>query len=188
MKKTKMILPVLMALVLTGCSTSNGEKKSDTPKSEPTSESQPASESESVSSEAVVAGDYKFDIEVAGLTADVEGAANYTIGGVVFTFQSGLMVNTTYKEFGLKPNYTFTMKALGGLKIKKVFFDNYKYYNDCPLYTGEEASGTSAIGVKGTQEGNNLPVTWDGLNNEAYTYKNTYTGNTWTYSVTVTIA
>ena len=178
---SKKLIPLMFvstALLLAGCTI--GKKTSSASGSQSQgSESQPA----------VVAGDYKFDINAASLTADVETAATYTIGNAVeFSFPSGLMVNTKFSEFGFKDNYTLTMKALGGLKIKKIVFDNYKYYNDCPMYTGEQASGTSAVGVKGEVADNHLPVTWDNLDNAAYTYKNTYEGNSWTYGITVTIA
>lgn len=140
--------------------------------------------------------EYNIKASALGITADQASAVNYNIKDVNneniinVSFASGVKVNTTYDEFGLAANATVTFKCVNaGYKIVKIVFDNYKYYNDCPMFAGEAVAETGGItGVKGTAENNHLPVTWDNLDGAAYTYQNTYTGNSWTYSFTVTIA
>lgn len=140
--------------------------------------------------------EYNIKASALGITADQTSAVNYNIKDVNneniinVSFASGVKVNTQYDEFGLAANATVTFKCVNaGYKIVKIVFDNYKYYNDCPMFAGEAVAETGAItGVKGTVANNHLPVTWDNLDGAAYTYQNTYTGNSWTYSFTVTIA
>ena len=135
---------------------------------------------------------YEIKASALGIAADVTESASYTIkdgevNAMQVTFAAGVKVNTQYDELGLAADATLTVKSLKeGVKITKIVFDNYKYYNDCPMFAGEAAAETGGItGVKGTVANNHLPVTWDNLDNAAYTYKNTYNGNSWIYSVTV---
>lgn len=194
MKKTMIIMPVLMAFTLTGCSLlknifNKGDSSNSGSDSQQTTDSGSQSGSQSQGGGAQ-AGDVVIKPSTLGITADVTTAANYSQGGINVSFPEGIKVNTTYDEFGFAPNATVTFKvASGTLKIKKIVFDNYRYYNDCPMYAGESASGDGIVGSATGEDANKHNfVTWNSLDNAAYTYKSTYTGgNSWTYSFTITL-
>ena len=195
MKKTMLIVPVLMAFALSGCSLLGNLSKKDSSSSSDNSQqtTQSGSQSNTSSSqgggEEIVAGDYTFSKSGSGLDGDKSDRTTFIVGGVQFIFDTGLLCSNNYDEFGLRANGTMTMKSLSPtLTIKKIVLDNYKYYNDCPLYVGESASGSSTTGnAAGADSENHNRVTWSGLNGTAYTYQNTFSGNSWTYSVTVTL-
>ena len=185
MKKSMIIMPLAMAMMLSGCALFNRGNKSDNSGSNSQQQS-----SGSQSDSGIKAGDYTFSKSISGLDADKTEAYTYVVGDAVeFKFASGVLCSNNYDEFGLAANATMTMKSLSStLKIKKIVLDNYKYYNDCPLYAGEAASGDSTVGVAaGADADNHNKVTWASLDGAAYTYKNTYTGNSWVFSVTVTL-
>ena len=185
MKKSLIIMPLAMAMMLSGCALFNRDNKSDNSGSNSQQQS-----SGSQSGADIKAGDYTFSKSTSGLDGDKEASTTFTVGDAVqFVFATGLLCSNNFDEFGLKSNQTMTMKSLSSsLKIKKIVLDNYKYYNDCPLYAGESASGDGTVGVAaGADADNHNKVTWASLDGAAYTYKNTYTSNSWTFSVTVTL-
>ena len=179
-------MPLAMAMMLSGCALFP-KKSSNNSQSQTSQDS--GSGSQSQSGGGAQAGDILIKASGLGITADIETAANYSQDGLNISFPQGIKVNTQYDEFGLAANATVTFKvASGSLKIKKIVFDNYRYYNDCPMYAGESATGEGLVGSATGEDANrhNI-VTWNNLDAAAYTYKNTYTGNSWTYSFTITL-
>ena len=190
MKKSMMVLPLMaMAFSMSGCSILsnllNRGGNNNSNQSQQNSGSNQQSGSQSGSSQG---GEFKFSKSSSGLSADAEGSTTFTVGSVDFIFNQGILCSNNYDEFGFKPNYTVTMKSkVDNLKIKKIVFDNYKYYNDCPLVAGE-TGGSGNAGVATDGETNHKIVTWDNLDGAAYTYTSTYAdGNSWTWSITVTL-
>lgn len=139
--------------------------------------------------------EYTFKASTLGISADVADSITYTIKDaeaadiLSVKFAAGVKVNTQYDEIGLAADATMTIKVLNAsYKIGKIVLDNYKYYNDCPMFAGETALDEGGItGVAAGNVNNHNLVTWDNLDGAAYTYKNTYSGNSWIYGVTVTL-
>ena len=186
-----MVLPLMaMAFSMTGCSILknliNGGGKSSS--GEQSQQQSGSSSQQSGSSQQGGSSEFKMTKSGVGLSADAEGSTTFTVGSVDFVFNQGILCSNNYDEFGFKPNYTVTMKSKDATKkIKKIVFDNYKYYNDCPLVAGE-TGGSGNPGVATDGEENHKIVTWDNLDGAAYTYTSTYTGgNSWTWSITVTL-
>lgn len=195
MKKAMFILPVMMAFTLSGCALldnifkKNSSNNSQTSQQGSGSGSQQSGSGSQSGGQDIQPGDYTYSKSGSSLDGDKESSYSFTVGGVEFKFETGLLCSNNFDEFGLRADGTMTMKSLSPtLKIKKIVLDNYKYYNDCPLYVGENASGSSTTGsAAGADAENHNKVTWNNLDGAAYTYKNTYSGNSWVYSVTVTL-
>lgn len=186
-----MVLPLMaMAFSMTGCSILknliNGGGKSSS--GEQSQQQSGSGSQQSGSSQQGGGSEFKMTKSGVGLSADVEGSVTYTVGSVDFIFNQGILSSNSYDEFGFKQNYTVTMKSKDATKkIKKIVLDNYKYYNDCPLVEGETGADTGMVGTAVDGETNHKLVTWDNLDATAYTYKNTYSGNSWTWAITVTL-
>ena len=190
MKKSLIIMPLAMAMMLSGCALF--KKNSSNNQSQASQQGSGSGSQQSGSQsggQGIQPGDYTYSKSGSSLDGDKESSYSFTVGGVEFKFATGLLCSNNFDEFGLRADGTMTMKSLSPtLKIKKIVLDNYKYYNDCPMYVGESASGSSTTGsAAGADAENHNKVTWNNLDGAAYTYKNTYSGNSWVYSVTVTL-
>ena len=190
MKKSLIIMPLAMAMMLSGCALF--KKNSSNNQSQASQQGSGSGSQQSGSQsggQGIQPGDYTYSKSGSSLDGDKESSYSFTVGGVEFKFETGLLCSNNFDEFGLRADGTMTMKSLSPtLKIKKIVLDNYKYYNDCPMYVGESASGSSTTGsAAGADAENHNKVTWNNLDGAAYTYKNTYSGNSWVYSVTVTL-
>lgn len=195
MKKALFILPALMAFSLSGCSLlskllNRNSSNSNGSGNESGQSGQSGNSGQGGQSGQSGGTDVSFDYSALGLSDNVDSSYSKTINGSLeVKFPNGVLCNTKYGEIGLAANALMTMKALNGKKITKIIMDNYKYYNDGPVYASESASGTSVVGNAAGDDGSgHNKVTFANLNNDVYTYKNNHTGNSWTYSVTVTIA
>ena len=188
MKKSMIILPLAMAMMLSGCALFNRGNKSENSNS---GSQQQSSGSQSQSSGGGQASEFTIKKSTAGISADSEAAITYTVGSVDFIFNEGVMsYSGEADEFGLKTNNTLTMKSKDDRKIKKIVVDVYKYNNNCPIYAGESATGsaitgTVTSGTPGTDK--EILIEYGNLDNAAYTYKNIHTGNSWYWSITVTL-
>ena len=195
MKKAMFILPVMMAFTLSGCSLLNNIFKKNSSNGSQTSQqgSGSGSQQSGSGSQSGGQGGSEFTIKksTAGISADIETAITYTVGSVDFIFNQGVKSYTgEADEFGLKSNGTLTMKSKDSRTIKKIVTVVYKYNNNCPIYAGESASGTSITGnvtsgTPGTDK--EITIEYANLNNAAYTYKNIHTSNSWYWSITVTL-